>query len=33
MLTCIIRYDIDPTKRAQFEHYARTFHAVEVDTT
>ena len=25
MLTCVIRYDIDPTKRAQFEHYARTW--------
>ncbi|WP_375172884.1 NIPSNAP family protein [Pseudooceanicola sp.] len=25
MLTCIIRYDIDPTKRAQFEEYARTW--------
>ncbi len=23
MLTCIIRYQIDPTKRAQFEEYAR----------
>ena len=23
MLTCIIRYDIDPTKRAQFEDYSR----------
>jgi hypothetical protein len=23
MLTCIIRYRIDPTKRAQFEAYAR----------
>lgn len=25
MLTCIIRYQIDPTKRAQFEHYARNW--------
>jgi hypothetical protein len=25
MLTCIIRYHIDPTKRAQFEQYARTW--------
>ncbi|AAV96814.1 NIPSNAP family protein [Ruegeria pomeroyi] len=25
MLTCIIRYHIDPTKRAQFERYARTW--------
>ena len=25
MLTCIIRYDIDPTKRAQFDQYARTW--------
>jgi len=25
MLTCIIRYDIDPTKRAQFEDYSRTW--------
>ena len=25
MLTCIIRYNIDPTKRAQFEEYARTW--------
>ena len=23
MLTCIIRYQIDPTKRAAFEHYAQ----------
>ena len=23
MLTCVIRYEIDPTKRSQFEHYAR----------
>ena len=23
MLTCIIRYHIDPTKKAQFEEYAR----------
>lgn len=25
MLTCIIRYQIDPTKKAQFEQYARTW--------
>ena len=25
MLTCIIRYDIDPTKRAAFETYARNW--------
>lgn len=25
MLTCIIRYDIDPTKHAQFETYARNW--------
>lgn len=25
MLTCIIRYDIDPTKKAQFERYARNW--------
>lgn len=25
MLTCIIRYHIDPTKRAQFEDYARNW--------
>ncbi len=25
MLTCIIRYHIDPTKQAQFERYARTW--------
>ncbi|MGR3761653.1 NIPSNAP family protein [Roseobacteraceae bacterium NS-SX3] len=25
MLTCIIRYHIDPGKKAQFEHYARTW--------
>ncbi|MFK7855778.1 MAG: NIPSNAP family protein [Granulosicoccus sp.] len=25
MLTCIIRYTIDPTKKAQFEQYARTW--------
>ena len=25
MLTCVIRYHIDPTKRAQFEQYARTW--------
>lgn len=25
MLTCIIRYHIAPTKRAQFERYARTW--------
>lgn len=25
MLTCIIRYDIDPTKKAQFEQYARNW--------
>ncbi len=25
MLTCFIRYQIDPTKRAQFEQYARTW--------
>ena len=25
MLTCIIRYQIDPTKKAQFEHYARNW--------
>ncbi|MBI1173491.1 NIPSNAP family protein [bacterium] len=25
MLTCIIRYHIDPTKRAQFTAYARTW--------
>ena len=25
MLTCIIRYQIDPTKKPQFEHYARTW--------
>lgn len=27
MLTCIIRYEIDPTKKAQFEHYARNWGA------
>ncbi len=25
MLTCIIRYHIDPTKKAQFDQYARTW--------
>ncbi len=25
MLTCVIRYHIDPTKKAQFEEYARTW--------
>lgn len=25
MLTCIIRYRIDPTKKAQFEEYARVW--------
>lgn len=25
MLTCFIRYEIDPTKRAQFERYARNW--------
>ncbi|MFY0679210.1 MAG: NIPSNAP family protein [Thalassovita sp.] len=25
MLTCVIRYQIDPTKKAQFEQYARTW--------
>ena len=25
MLTCIIRYDIDPTKHAQFETYAKNW--------
>lgn len=25
MLTCIIRYRIDPTKKAQFEQYARNW--------
>lgn len=25
MLTCIIRYQIDPTKHAQFAHYARNW--------
>ena len=25
MLTCVIRYHIDPTKRAQFETYARNW--------
>ena len=25
MLTCVIRYHIDPTKRAQFERYAQTW--------
>ena len=25
MLTCVIRYQIDPTKRAEFEHYARNW--------
>jgi len=25
MLTCIIRYTIDPTKKKQFEQYARTW--------
>ncbi|RTL63803.1 MAG: NIPSNAP family protein [Hyphomicrobiales bacterium] len=25
MLTCVIRYHIDPTKKAQFEAYARTW--------
>ena len=24
-ITCFIRYEIDPFKRAQFEHYARTW--------
>lgn len=27
MLTCIIQYQIDPTKRPQFEDYARTWGA------
>ncbi|MDD9725455.1 NIPSNAP family protein [Roseovarius sp. SK2] len=25
MLTCIIRYHVDPTKHAQFAHYARNW--------
>jgi hypothetical protein len=25
MLTCVIRYEIDPTKRSQFERYARNW--------
>lgn len=25
MLTCVIRYEIDPTKRLQFEQYARNW--------
>lgn len=25
MLTCVIRYQIEPTKRAQFEEYARNW--------
>ena len=25
MLTCCIRYEIDPFKRAEFEHYARVW--------
>ena len=25
MLTCIIRYQIDPTKKAQFEEYAHNW--------
>jgi len=25
MITCFIRYHIDPTKRSQFEQYARTW--------
>lgn len=25
MLTCVIRYHIDPTKKAEFEHYARNW--------
>ena len=25
MLTCFIRYEIDPTKKAQFEEYARNW--------
>lgn len=25
MLTCIIRYEIEPTKKAQFEQYARNW--------
>ena len=25
MLTCVIRYEIDPTKKAQFEQYARNW--------
>jgi hypothetical protein len=25
MITCIIRYHIDPTKKTQFEHYARNW--------
>ena len=25
MLTCVIRYHIDPTKKAQFERYARNW--------
>ncbi|MFY0594927.1 MAG: NIPSNAP family protein [Cognatishimia sp.] len=25
MLTCVIRYQIDPTKKAQFEQYARNW--------
>ncbi|MEO1493168.1 MAG: NIPSNAP family protein [Pseudomonadota bacterium] len=25
MITCFIRYEIDPTKRAEFEQYARTW--------
>jgi hypothetical protein len=27
MLTCIIRYQIDPTKKAQFEQYSRNWGA------
>jgi len=25
MLTCVIRYHIDPTKKSQFEQYARNW--------
>jgi len=25
MLTCIIKYHIDPTKKSAFEHYARNW--------
>ena len=28
MITCIIRYEIDPFKRAQFEDYARNWLAI-----